>query len=182
VRYEHTATLLQNGKVLIAGGDDGTAPVGTRSAELFDPVSGMFTNTGLMNVGRYSHRATLLKNGKVLVTGGSSGITTLNSAELFDPFTGTWTPTEPVPVSVNGHTATLLPNGKVLLAGGVSFTGVTNGALCLIQRVAPTEPGDSRFDELSSLVPFSNTSTQWKSTGRWRRRRGLSRSRQCRGF
>ncbi len=62
----HTATLLANGKVLVAGADVETQ---TR-CELYDPVSGTWTLTGSLNHSRYGHTATLLPDGRVLVTGG----------------------------------------------------------------------------------------------------------------
>ncbi len=124
-RRLHSAVLLPNGKVLVVGGAD---PWGTRqafaSAELYDPATGTWSNTGSMSTGRMSASATLLPNGLVLVAGGrnaeggipSSGF--LSSAELYDPDTQTWTVTG----SMNGgradQTATLLSNGLVLIAGG----------------------------------------------------------------
>ena len=66
-RDVHTATLLPNGKVLVAGGDDSSS---LSSAELYDPASGSWSATGSLNTGRDSHTATLLPNGKVLVAGG----------------------------------------------------------------------------------------------------------------
>ena len=67
-RFRHTATLLPNGKVLVAGGDNGSGELS--SAELYDPTSGTWTPTGSLNTARESHTATLLPNGKVLVAGG----------------------------------------------------------------------------------------------------------------
>jgi WD40 repeat protein len=119
-REYHTATLLNNGKVLVTGGYDGTNVLG--SAEIFDPLTGIFTPTaGPMTTTRRFHTATLLANGpaatngKVLIAGGDS----TQTAELFDPATGTFTATtgaltRPRLLS----TATLLKNGKVLIAGG----------------------------------------------------------------
>ena len=116
-RSNHTATLLNNGKVLVAGGyGNGPNPA---SAELYDPASGTWSSTGSMSVARSNHTATLLLNGKVLVTGGSGSGGT--SAELYDPASGTWSSTGSMSVArSNNHTATLLPNGKVLVVG---FTG-----------------------------------------------------------
>ncbi len=114
-RYGHTATLLPNGTVLVAGGFNGSVNLAT--AEVYDPASGTFTATGTMSATRYGHTATLLPNGKVLVAGGSSG-SPLASAELYDPSTGTFSATGTMSAARYGHTATLLPNGTVLVAGG----------------------------------------------------------------
>ena len=87
-RYLHTATLLPNGKVLVAGGGDSNFNA-SASAELYDPASGTWTTTGSLNTARYRHTATLLPNGEVLVAGGgdTNGIS-IASAELFDPGAG----------------------------------------------------------------------------------------------
>ena len=68
-RVYHTATLLPNGKVLVAGGAD-TRGDYVASAELYDQASGTWTTTGSLNTARFAHTATLLPNGKVLVAGG----------------------------------------------------------------------------------------------------------------
>jgi hypothetical protein len=122
-RTAHTATLLQNGKVLIAGGDAcmfdqyyGDCPLS--SAEVYDSSLGAFTTTGSMSVKRVFHTATLLSNGKVLVTGGHDA-----SAELYDPTSGAFAVTGSMSVGRNSHTATLLASGKVLIAGGQSVSG-----------------------------------------------------------
>jgi hypothetical protein len=119
-RFLHTATLLPNGKVLVAGGDSGSGELS--SAELYDPATGTWSATGSLNTARSQHTATLLPNGKVLVAGGEGPGGVLRSAELYDPISGTWSNTG------NGtarrvHTATLLPNGKVLVAGGQGISG-----------------------------------------------------------
>src|ERR1700722_1144811 len=87
-RFGHTATLLQNGKVLIAGG--GTIDETLASAELYDPSTNTWTTTGSLSTAREYHTATLLDSGKVLVVDGSDGPTTLKSAEIYDPVSGTW--------------------------------------------------------------------------------------------
>lgn len=122
-RAFHSATLLDNGMVLIAGGNSGS---GSRaSAELYDPASGSFTPTGSMNRVRERHTATLLNDGRVLITGGDiNNGPALASAELYDPRSGTFTLTVgTMNVARTGHTATLLNNGQVLIAGGSGAPG-----------------------------------------------------------
>src|SRR5438874_643195 len=83
-RNEHTATLLPSGKVLVAGGFNGSY---LTSAELYDPSTGSWSATGSLGTAREFHTATLLPNGKVLVAGGYNG-SFPTSAELYDPSTG----------------------------------------------------------------------------------------------
>jgi Galactose oxidase, central domain len=122
-RDNHTATLLNNGQVLVVGGSyRGTfVQYGLPSAELYNPATGTFTTTGNLNTGRYGHTATLLSNGKVLIAGGVNGSTTLSSAELYDPATGTFSVTGSLPCACY-FTATALPTGKVLFTGGINGT------------------------------------------------------------
>jgi N-acetylneuraminic acid mutarotase len=121
-RSHFTATLLPDGKVLVAGGSDSNGLNPLSSAELYDPTTGTWTPTGSMSEARTQFTATLLPNGKVLVAGGMSGSgATLSSTELYDPTTGTWTPTGSMNVARDSHTATLLQSGKVLVAGGDPF-------------------------------------------------------------
>jgi len=94
-RSLHTATLLPDGRVLVAGGR-GAGPGALDSAELYDPVSGKWSVTGSLVKPRVMHTATLLTNGKVLVVGGDTSAAPPdfgrgNTAELYDPATGTWT-------------------------------------------------------------------------------------------
>jgi hypothetical protein len=125
-RQFHTATLLNNGQVLVAGGcqpaaaceaDDANALF---TAELYNPSTGTWTPTGNMPSGRFGHTATLLANGEVLVTGGYStnSIRILKSALLYNPSTGTWSDTGNMTAARIYHSAALLPNGEVLVSGG----------------------------------------------------------------
>lgn len=116
-RAAHTATLLDNGKVLIAGGFVGDG-VSLSGVEMFDPKTGAFTSSENLSTARAGHTATLLPNGKVLIAGGYNG-NYLNSAELFDPVTNRFTPAGQMVTARSEHVATVLSDGKVLLAGGV---------------------------------------------------------------
>jgi N-acetylneuraminic acid mutarotase len=129
-RESHTAIRLQDGKVLVTGGNDltGTALV---SSELYDPASGTWTATGSLGTARVTD-AVLLADGRVLVAGGSNPGTTGNtnaiaSTEIYDPATGTWSAAAPLAAARSGRTLTLLGNGMVLVAGGASgpFTSPT---------------------------------------------------------
>ena len=115
-RRLHTATLLNNGRVLVVGGanDD----IDLSSAEIYDPATARWSGGGLLSSGRRQHTATLLSNGNVLVVGGSRNGLSLASTEIYDPNLGRWQTTASLKFARYGHTATLLNNGKVLVAGG----------------------------------------------------------------
>lgn len=135
-RFSHTATLLNTGKALLAGGNAsykvfyrGSAStcitVATDHAELFDPAAGTFAPTGPMNAMRANHTSTLLQDGKVLVTGGDSAFQGPGTAEIFDPATAAFTATSNMISEHSNHAATLLPTGKVLITGGVSGADIS---------------------------------------------------------
>jgi hypothetical protein len=156
-RYYHTATLLPNGKVLVAGGFIDVIPLA--SAELYDPASGIWSATGSLAAARDYHTATLLPNGKVLVVGGyyyPPGA--LASAELYDPATGTWTATGSLATARYYYTATLLPNGKVLVAGGIDAENLALASAELYDPATGTwtatgNLGAVRFLHSATLLP-----------------------------
>lgn len=116
-RAAHTATLLDNGKVLITGGfvSKGGA---LSSVELFDPTNNTFISAKSLTVARASHTATLLPNGKILIAGGYNG-DYLDSVEIFDLTTNRFISAGRMVTARSGHVATLLNDGTVLLVGGV---------------------------------------------------------------
>jgi WD40 repeat protein len=116
-RSGHSATLLPDGKVLIAGGMRRNQDF-YKSAELYDPATGKFQATGEMHERRVGHIAVLLPSGKVLVAGGWVGQGGTDSAELYDPGTGKFSAIAKMTIPRGRPSATLLSNGDVLIAGG----------------------------------------------------------------
>jgi hypothetical protein len=115
--YSQTATQLNNGMVLIAGGANVNSMV--TGAELYNPSAGTFSPTGSLNTPRIFDTATLLNNGTVLIVGGQNNSSSnLASAELYDPAKGTFAFTGSLNIGREYHAATLLSNGKVLITGG----------------------------------------------------------------
>jgi len=125
-RFAHSATLLPDGSVLVAGGTGRRSAGGSdralSSTELFDPATGTWTAGALMTEPRSGHQAVLLPDGRVLVVGGvvltGGRPVALAYCELFDPATGGWTPTGELGTGRVGHQATLLPDDTVLVTGG----------------------------------------------------------------
>ena len=120
-RAFHAAALLPSGKVLVAGGRAprviGEGAVSTASAEVYDPDTGTWTETGTMQFAHDSFAAIVLRSGEVFVTPGFAS--QADSAELYDPVSGTWSALDGPALRPSGS-ATLLGSGKVLIAGGLA--------------------------------------------------------------
>jgi hypothetical protein len=135
-RRQQTATLLLDGKVLVAGG----APFAqAATSELYNPVTASWSNSGALATGREFHTATLLQDGRVVVTGGQTVSQLLRGTEIYDQPSGQWTAAGHFNQGRELHTATLLTSGRVLVAGG--------------------------FENISSTEEFDPTTGQWKMTG-----------------
>jgi N-acetylneuraminic acid mutarotase len=123
-RAAHTATLLNDGDVLIAGGGNTTT---LSSAELYDPAANVWSPAASMATARQDHTATLLNNGMVLIVGGSDNNTVpLASAELYDPVKNAWSSAGSMATPRDSFTATLLGNGDVLVTGGGDLSNPSN--------------------------------------------------------
>ncbi len=155
-RSKHTATVLPNGKVLIAGGlNSQTSPVVYRylaSAELYDPSTGVSTPTDDMITARSGHSATLLPDGRVLITGRGAADRTVASTELYNPSTGTFTATGGT-TTVSGI-ATLLKNGKVLITGNTAqlYDPVTDSFAPTGSYVGPFYYGPFFYPDTATLL------------------------------
>ena len=154
-RGEHTATLLSSGLVLITGGGPASWVTGAgsflASAELYDPKTGTFTNTGSMSTPRTGHTATRLSDGRVLITGGNDiAGRAVATAELYDPATGTFSPTGSMSTVRGFHTATLLTDGRVLIAGGDTAAWDDNGPYLATAELY--DPKTGKFTATGSMA------------------------------
>jgi N-acetylneuraminic acid mutarotase len=155
-RANFTATLLQNGRVLVTGG--GNLSGGLSSAEIYDQLTGTWTSTGAMHLPRISHTAVLLPNGKVLVAGGCNadcGTAATAAAELYDPATGAWSLTGSMSTVRYYFTATLLGTGKVLVTGGCSQTNC--GAVTAVSELY--DPATGQWSRTGSLATARDLQT-----------------------
>ncbi len=116
------ATLLLNGKVLLAGGANSAGDSATEaSAEVYDPAAGVWSITGSLTSARRSHTMTLLQDGTVLAAGGSNESSgALSSVEIYDPAGGIWKSVAPMNAARRSHTATRLRDGRIFVLGGES--------------------------------------------------------------
>jgi len=146
-RTGHSATLLANGQVLVAGGHNGVSQV--NSAELYDPTTGTWSTTGSFSQARSGHTAFLLNSGKVLIAAGSatgSGDTFgQSSADLYDPVLGTWSQTGSLAIARMNQVGLLLADGRGLVCGG--------------------QPRGVTLDNFSSCETYDPALGTWSQTG-----------------
>jgi len=125
-RTNHTATLLNDGRVLVVGGRGLDALSTLKLVEVFTPKTKKWSLAASLAHGRSHHTATLLRDGRVLLTGGTTHesaddgarFVAIASAEIYEPIKNEWKTVAPMHEARNGHTATLLDDGRVLVAGG----------------------------------------------------------------
>lgn len=157
-RFIHRTAKLQDGRILMTGGQMANAPASviTNTVDAFDPVDNSVAPVAPMTIRRWSHAATTLADGRVLVTGGRTASTSatgivLATAEIYDPATNTWTETAgPMNVARRSHTATLLPGGKVLIAGGGN--GVSTTTSLPIRSVETFDPATGLFTVVGDML------------------------------
>ncbi|NUO49396.1 MAG: hypothetical protein HOV80_11125 [Polyangiaceae bacterium] len=121
-REDHTATVLEDGSVLLIAG---RRPSPMATAEVFDPISHTSKLLEQLFEARAEHTATLLDDGRVLVTGGSydQPDDLLDSVEIYDPALGTWSQAAPMSSARAGHAAVRLLDGRVLVTSGRAASG-----------------------------------------------------------
>ena len=156
-RYQHSATLLNSGRVLIAGGASCVSTgCNTASAELYDPVARSFQGTGNLSIARRNHTATLLNGGGVVVIGGINDPGS-GASELYNPATGAFTQTASLPAPRDLHTATLLSNGTVLVAGGLC--GFQYNSFCTDVEIFDPQTGSFSVTGNLNQSRYSSTAT-----------------------
>ena len=141
-RWGHTATLLEDGRVLVVGGQE--SPSGKlATAEIYDPAADAWSSAGSMSVARgVGHRATRLSDGRVLVTGDSDEAL----AEIYDPSNGQWSQAGVMIEPRNAATSTLMADGRVMVTGGGDATKAGQ-------------------DPLASTEIFDPATGEWTATG-----------------
>ena len=150
-RTGHSATLLPNGKVMVAGGfggdiaNPGADAHPLTSIELYTPASGEWSGGDNLQGPRRGHTATLLPTGEVLIAGGQEGTNYLSGVEKIDLFTGNWTATDEMDTERSEHSATLLADGTVLVTGGTDKDGI------MLDLVEIYNPGSGLWTPANSM-------------------------------
>jgi hypothetical protein len=149
-RFEASATVLADARVLIVGGLGGQGVEGPtgfqyeplRTAEIFDPAVAAFTGAGSMTEGRALQAAARLPDGQVLVAGGiggGAGTVTLATAERYEPTTGAWSSAAPMTQGRTGSSVSALKSGLILVAGGETVDQGARHSLATAQVFDPAK-------------------------------------------
>jgi len=160
-RTMHTATLLNNGKVLVVGGYAAGTLV---SCEIFDPSTGTWSYTGAMSTPRKAHTATLLVKAGVLVAGGTSDQEILASAEVYDELTGFWSSAGSMFYMRYLHTATLMQGNRVLVAGGFDGGSYIYSSVEIYTTSQPPPPPPT---VVQANVDMNPNTLNLHSKGKW---------------
>ncbi len=162
-RADTQATVLTNGKVLVAAGLSGSGATAapTASAESYDPTAETWSSAGSLTTARYDATTTLLPNGQVLVAGGLTGATApfgaTNTAELYNPSSNTWSAAAAMTTARFGASATLLSNGSVLVAGGDTGNSTTATATNTAELYNPSTNSWSAAGSLTTARAFASS-------------------------
>ena len=158
-RSHHTMTPLVDGRVLIVGGlgDASGTWMFLAQAELYDPIQGVFTTTGILNTPRVGHTATLLPDGRVMVLGGNSYGGFLATVEIYDPETGDFTLLEPLlSITRFQHSAIPLSDGTLLLIGGNYNDQLPSAEIidtATLRTILTTTLQVNRYNQTGSVLP-----------------------------
>jgi hypothetical protein len=145
-RSEPKCVNLLDGKILVAGGNDGSAVV--QACELYDPIADKWSVTGSLNQGRYRFSLVRLNDGRVLALGGLTDmyVATTETCELYDPAAGTWKVTASLPSPSENVAGLTLPNGEVFVAGGLNANNGSYQNFALLY-----DPSTETFTQLPNM-------------------------------
>jgi hypothetical protein len=143
-----TATLLQDGRVLIVGGGASKGAF-LSTAETFDPKTASFQATGSLPGPLGGHSATLLRDGRVLISGGHDDAAPQSRAFLYDPSSGSFTATGTLHTARDSHSAILLADGRVLIVGGEG--GASRSSAVGLSSAETYDPATGIFTVVGSL-------------------------------
>nr|WP_295901924.1 kelch repeat-containing protein [uncultured Bdellovibrio sp.] len=160
VRVLNTATTLQNGKILLAGGatdaNNSLTTVALSSAEIYDPELGTWSQAASLSQGRLNHTATALQDGKVLIVGGAinngASTTCLNTSALYDPASNTWSAAASLATGRCYHSATLLSDGRVMVIGGRTENSVALGISNYLSSAEIYNPATNTWTAAASMT------------------------------
>lgn len=166
-RNNHTSSMLDDGEVLVSGGQTGTsANSATNSAEIYNPLLNTWIQAGNLSTVRFNHKSVLLNDGRVFVAGGTSASgSAMYTTEIYNPVTNTWSNGPTMSYNRAVPTLTMLPNGKVLIVAGQNASG---SSLSKVEIFDPTTNTISNASSMhyshrghtANLITMSNGITQ----------------------